>query len=534
MGIQRAVERRERMEEAVVERDELLARVELLQENFDAAVRQLAFEDKGWSLAYGGQVDNATGPTLDQVKEVSEKNRTYVAGHPLIKHAQVLRTSYIHSKGMDIPGITDEKSKRTPKKQGRKPALETFYNDPANQECLFGEDAALHMEQSLITDGVFLVVGDTNTKKMRSITINDIVDVYVSDEYPDEIWAYMRQWNSYSRVTNKTEVKHEWIFTDRYTDTLPSNITRGGKDVPVAKNKRIFDLWVNRQTGWSFGAGDAMTAIAWVRMYTELVMDGKTMTEALSKFAAQIKVKSKKGADAVGVRVARNRGAGQMATVGEGNEISVFQSAGKTYDFNGLRPIAALIAAGMDVSIVHLLSDPGAAGSSYGSASNLDLPQKRAMVLRQNQWKAFFRRVLKWATDQDIQVSFPDLEDQEAYRKGQLIALAWDRGMIHPEEGRLAFLKVADIPVLEDTVPDGILIPNNEKSLARRDIDTDGATPSTAPQAASPDQGRSNGTGGTSSAAANDQRSDVLESMRNDEFLDRFESLVARMERAKG
>lgn len=534
MGIERAVERRVngsapsgwlRETEVTALRNEMT----LLQEDFETALQQLRFEDRGWELLYGNNFDKDRGPDLTQVKEVAEKNRTYVAGHPLIKHAQILRTSYIHTKGLIIPGYTPLGTKR---RSGRPSALDTFCNKPLNRKALFGEDAALQMEQSLITDGVFFLVGDNRTKELRSITLAEIANVYVNPDYPDEIWAYLREWSSYNPNTGKTTTEREWIYTDEFTGVKKSNINVGGKDIRVNKDKTIFDLWVNRQNGWTFGAGDAMTAVVWVRTYTELVMNGKTMTDALAQFAAKVKVKSKAGSDRVGVTVSRNRGAGQVSTYGEGNDIDVFQSAGKTYDFNGLRPIAALVAAGMDVSIVHLLSDPGAAGSSYGSASNLDLPQKRAMVLRQNQWKAFDKRVLKWGTNEDVDVSFPSLDEPDPYRDSQTIALAWQTGAFHPDEIRPRMAQAANITLTKDSAPAGILLPNNEKSLPRKDIDTEGS--STGTQAASPDQGRSNGAGNADSALGNDERTDTIGEMlrqaQREDFLERFEGLVQRAE----
>ena len=63
-----------------------------------------------------------------------------------------------------------------------------------------------------------------------------------------------------------------------------------------------------------------------------------------------------------------------------------------------------------------------------------------------------------------------------------------------------------------------MLIPNNEMSAQRKDIDLE----KTAATQASPDQGKTNGTGGTDSGLANDLRTDgitaegLLDLMRDD------------------
>lgn len=306
----------------------------------------------------------------------------------------------------------------------------------------------------------------------------------------------------------------------------------GGKDVKVNKDKVLFDQTFNSQVGWPLGVPDALAAIVWARIYSELMNHGKVMTESLAKFAFKVVQNSKKGADQVGVKTQRG-GSGQTAVVGSGNDLQAVSSAGKSYDFNGIRAVAAQVATALEVSIVHLLSDPGAAGSSYGSASNLDLPTKRAMVSRQNIWLSYLKRVFKWATDEDLNITFPPLDD-DPYRALQGLALIWNTGLVAADEMRGPILDAGGITPIHNSAPEGVLLPNNKDSWERADIDPKDGPATTA---ASPDQGVANGSGGASSTDRNDLRTDnlgeMLNSFVNEALLERLESVADRLERLK-
>lgn len=499
---------------------------EILREELSAVQAMMARDEIGWT-AISSFTDSAPGMSLRQLKDSSKQIRELAVGNPLVKRGLALRYSYVWSKGVSIPGVDEDTGTRA----GRKTDLENFYRNPINQDNVFNDAAHQAMENSASTDGCYLLVGDNSTKTLRSIPISEVAAVYVNPEFTGEVWAVLREWTPNPASTN---VRRRWYYSDQFTGTRQASIEdETGKSVPVDKTKTLLDFWVNRQTGWALGVPDALSAVPWVRVYTELVMNGKTMTEALSRFVSKVKVGSKAGANNVGVKMGGS-GVGQTAAIGQGNEMDIFSSAGKTYDFNGIRPVAALVATALEVSIVHLLSDPGAAGSSYGSASNLDLPTKRAMVARQNAWKSYIERVIKWGTDKNLNVAFPSLDDPDPYREAQVVALAWNSGTTHADEIRPRFLDVAGVSSKHDSAPEGVLLPNNEKSLARQDIDADGSEPTTS--TASPDQGTSSGAGGTDSTLNNDERTDniseAINQMANMAALDRFEELVMRMEAA--
>lgn len=490
------------------------------KEELDRVNYMFAVEDQGWKKITGAS-DSEEGLSLDQLKTISKDLREKAAVAPLHKRAIDLRYSYAFSKQFAYSGLDLDKPTK-----GRPTDLKRFYTNAKNQRYLFGDTARREMNSAAATDGMYILVGDDRTKTVTPVRMDWIAGLYVNSDNPDEILAYRLTYQREDE-NGKTETYDRWIYTDSHTGTRKKSFTRDGKSIAVEATKTIIDAKFNTQSGWTLGIPDIMAGDPYNRAYIEMINHGRVVSEALSRFISKVKVKSKRGSDNVGVRMAQG-GQGQAVTYGEGNEVDVFSSAGKTYDFNGIRAVAALYATSVGVSIVHLLSDPGAAGSSYGSASNLDLPTKRSQVARQNEWASFDQRVIKWATGEDVVVTPPSLDEVDAYREAQVVTLGWNGGAFHPEEYRSRMLRIAGVTPTKTAPPTGILIPNNANSLPRKDIDTDasGTVPTTA---ASPDQGQSNSTGGQDNVGR-DERTDILANMMTASYLDRFEQLVERLE----
>lgn len=500
-----------------------------LVERLDQVQLMFQVEDQGWTRLFGGLGDDFPGLDLDQLKDWSGQIQEYLVGNPIIKRGSGLRGSYVWSKGVKIPG-----AERAPGKKGTSTKLERFCKDKKTQAYLLSSEANDEMERAAVATGMYLLVGEDRTKKiLHPIPIDEIKAIQANPDYKGEVWAYLREWDSIDGQ-GKTKTQKEWIYTDRFDGTRKQSIKTETESIPVAENKTVFDQTFNSQIGWPLGVPDALSAIVWAKIYSELMNHGKVMTESLAKFAFKVTQTSQKGANNVGVKTSRG-GAGQTAVIGQGNDLTPLSNAGKAYDFNGIRAVAAMVATALEVSIVHLLSDPGAAGSSYGSASNLDLPTKRAMVSRQNLWASYIERILEWATgDEDVKVTFPPLDD-DPYRAVQALALIWNTGLVHEDEMRDPILEMGGITAKHDKAPDGVLLPNNKDSWERADIDPSDEPATTA---ASPDQGQSNGGGGTDSTLNNDTRQDTIGEMlkrfSNEEFLARLEAVAERIEAAKG
>lgn len=466
---------------------------EELMEALTRAHLILQAEDVGWRSIFGGfsNSEEVEGPNLKQVKDTSTVIREESVGNPLIKRGLALRASYVFSKGMNIPGweFSPTAGGRVPSK-GRPSNKAKFFNNPVNRKYLWSTEAQFELENAAGTDGVIVAMGDNRTKEVRVLPLSEIKNVAVNPEFPSEVVAYLRE---FVRNDGKKQVTEKyWIYVDWYTGPKQDEIS----EVPVDKTKTAFDMQFNSKTGWAFGVPDAMAATAWSKIYSELVNDGRAMTRVMAKYALTLKGKKRATMTAAGAQIDGAQ-AGSVAAMGSDMDMSALATAGKTYDFEGLRPIAAMVATALEVSVIHLLSDPGAAGSSYGSAQNLDLPTKRAIVARQKLWASFYERVILWGIGEEVRVSFPSLEDPDLYREGQTTALMLATGLVHPEEARPRVLKVGQFEEIRDVadIPAGYVGPN-------------GSDTATAASAASVDQGRDSAAGAMDSTSANQGKID--------------------------
>lgn len=504
-----------------------------LRENLDRVRQQflrLEYENVNWMKILGGSAGNKDlGPKLDLIQKVSSQLREEVAGSALPKRAAEARFAYTFGKPFLIRGL-DEQQPAKPKR-GRKPALQTFFENPTAQRHVFSDEAKFVMHAASATDGIFLLMGNDATKEVHIVPVYQIADVMTNPDFNDEVWAYLRRWErttfNNSTGVQESETHEEWIYTDSFRGKRADRI---GK-VKVNKTSTIIDAVFNRQAGWALGVPDLMAGQIWNQRYLTMIAYGEQVTETLAYFAAKVKVNSQPGASNIGLKMgSAGREKGQVITYGSGNEIDVFSTAGKAYDFGSLRVFAGFYAAAVGIPLTDLTADPSAAGSSYGSAAALLPGARRLIEARRQYWAGWIKRVLKWATGDEITVIPASIMEEDEYRTVQKHVIAWNTGLYHEDEIRPIIARSTGIQLLHDDAPEGVMLPNNEESLARPDVDADG-TPEETP---SPDQGQKNDTGGQSDAAKKDRRSDTIQNEALGQYvidsrLDKIEEMLAAL-----
>jgi len=427
-------------------------------------------------LSYGQE-----GPSIDQLVKRSNQIRVAATLNPHVKRGAKLRFSYVWSDQIDysgVPGMGEQ--------PGRGQAnVGVRVDDPINQRYVFSALAHEEREMSLYTDGGFFLVGDDRTRQLRPISLNQISGLYTNDDDPSEVWAYRRLWYTDGGITPNVE----WIFTDLFKDKQTEGIVYNGVRETVNRNKTMIDGWVNTQPGWTLGFPDAGCIVEWAKIYSEFIKSGKVMTDAMARIWATAKAQSSAGATQIAAKIGGATGYGKVAI---GNELAPLSTAGKAYDFDAGRALIAIVATGIEVSVVHLTSDPGASGSSYASAATLDLPTRLAVEARRRWHEQYEERVLRFLGARNPRAKFPPLIDgAELYRKTQSVVLKWQTGLYTAEQIKNELQLIVGDPMPSE-IPDGVMLPNNEYSVGRNDID-----PMTAinPTVGSPDQGQSNGAG---------------------------------------
>lgn len=461
-----------------------------LRESATAVLNLLKVEDEGWESLFGA--DETDGLDLEELKERSEEIREAMVKSPVMDRGAQLRHSYVWSKGINLPDLKPEAYGTRNGPKSKDDRLYEAYLNPVNQRYVFSATAQEEMERALYSDGNFFLLGDNKTRLLRRVPLTEITGFVHNPDFKEEIWAWQRTWMRVKNDGTKVQQKR-WYYTDDCP--LPSTERASAiGDVPVDQESTILAHSVNRMVGWPLGIPDAIAVLAWAKLYSDFLKHGYVMSRALASIAFKAVASTQEGAKRSAAKAAAPAGAGRTSIVGQADGLQAMPTAGRGYDFSSGRPLAAMIATGVQVSIVHLLSDPGAAGSSYGSASNLDLPTKRAVVARQRSWISFFERVLSWLGANDPKITFPSLEEPDFYRMLQSLVLGWNTGNIRPKEMRLKLLELLDIITDDTTEVEGVLIPNNALSLqqTQKAMGTDDGQDTSS---TSPNQGRSNGAG---------------------------------------
>jgi len=495
--------------------DALRIENEDLRESLDNVRRSLAFEDRGWTLISGvlGN-DHSEGLTLDEVKDISETIRPYVVGGSLMQRGVNLRRGYVWAKGIHIEGVEPSN------KAGAPTRLRRFFERQVNQDNLFGASAHSEMERCAYTDGIRIVLCYTALDEVRSFPLEQVSDIRFNPDFPDEVWAIQRTWPG----AEPGKVRKEWFYTNKFTGARQASITVNNERVPVAANVIAVVKRFNRQTGWPMGLPDSIAALPWYEAYSEIMRYGRVVNEALSKMLYKITTRSGKSVTSTSAKVKNATGHGQTAVMSDGQDLQAINTAGKGYDFTSARPVAAMMAAALDVPNIELLSDSAAAGSSYGAAQSLTPSTINAMRFRQDEWVEFYREVFSAFGLTPPKMWFDPIQEPDPYREMQRSIIAWGTGLLHPDEGRSNILDILDVAPLHAEAPEGVMLPNNTESLPRKDVDTDMKV-----QAASPDQGRSNNSGGND-VGANDMRTDILSNAFTQMQVDEMRQLVERFE----
>lgn len=427
----------------------------------------MMIDNQGWNPTYDTQ---ESGLDLASLKSASAQLRELVVGNPLLKRGAKLRSSYVWSRGMGLPKMTSQ--------------MKNKVYSSLSERYLFSAVAWEELELAAYTDGNIFVLIDSKKAPMR-VSLEEVTAVMTDPDNNEVIWAVRREWTQRNNASADKKVVR-WYYTDAYTGRIGASIVVNGKAEPVDTNKTMFYHGFNRQIGWTFGVPDALPVLAWAKLYREFLENGTIMTKALAQFAYKVSSKTRAGVNNAAAKIAVADGGvnrvGATAAMGADTDLLPMPRAGAGYDFDAGKPIAAMIASGLEVSIVALLSDPGSSGA-YGTAQTLDTPTQKAMESRQQSWSLFYKRVLRnYGMDADVEITWPSIETEPTHRMVQALAMAWETGTLNKEEYRKAILDILDITPVKVGAPEGIMIPNNVNFIQTKtndgtDVSNDTVTP---------------------------------------------------------
>lgn len=466
-----------------IELDATKNQLDLVKESYaDAARAMIRMEDIGWSNLLTAATDKDQRWDVNTLHEVSEKLQEWTDTNPLLIRGNQVRCSYMFDGGFEV-GSEDGK-----------PAIpvrvQNLILDPVNQGAVFGNAALSINEKARFTDGQIFAIFNTGTSKFQSVPFRQITDAYTNPDDKGEVWYYL--WTRSGRVANaqtaafETRTVNTWIPVDTFT--LPAGVAHPAKLGPhdVDTTRKIVDSRVNRVVGQTWGVADAFGAAPWALAYSSYLRDGTRVLSGLAEFIWQLKPKNKRQGDKAGASIRTTDGS--AGTVITDMEMSSLPRA-NAVDLKTGRPIASQVAAALGISTVMLMSDSEQVGGSNTEASLQD-PTIRTMADRRALNTEFLIRCVRLLGAKNPKINWSKMAPDSDYREMQLKTQALETGQFHPDETRAVIGKLAGFDLKHPNVPDGYLLPNNEKSLALKSIDSDASAVSSA-----------NGQGGASADA---------------------------------
>jgi hypothetical protein len=419
-----------------------------LEERLHGVDRML--DEKGWHPLYHHDALDG-GLTLSQIQVASEQLRELVAANPILKRALRARLTYVWGGGVQY-GLWSA---------GGDPAaltaaLRAKMRAPGLRRALFSNTAHAEFESAAFTDGnLFLLFGPGDT--VQRLAMAQITADMRDPDDQETIWMFRREWDRNPSGTTPEQRQHSvaWYYTDAFTGRRATRVeVSPGKTEPVDRTRTVLHHAFNAQLGWAYGIPDAMPVIAWLRLYREFLTNGFIMSRALAQIAFKMSSKSAPGGTRMAAEVALPGQGGNAVSMGEGQDMSALSTAGKGYDFGSGEPLAAAVAAGIEVSVDTLLAK--------GTQTELDMDTRAAAEMRRLDWDDVYDRIFaQIGSSKPLRASWRDLPVEQVQRQMQAWTLARNSGAFEGEviqQGMARTLKIAEpgkVPSDYQTTPGG-------------------------------------------------------------------------------
>lgn len=390
---------------------------------------EIRMYEPGWQrlTAYANQEFSREG-----LRRISAVCRIMAIKNPLIKRGLALRQAYVWGDGVEITARDDDVND----------VVKQFLDDAGNKRTFSGAQAREQLERSLGTDGNVFIAAFTSPKtgrvQVRLVPWDEITDVITNPEDRSEPWYYRREcWEEHrdpgtGSLIEKRRIAYYPALGYRPNARLPKMAdSLGGGLVPVMWDAPILHVSVNGLADWKFGVGDAYAAIDWANAYREFLTDWAQLIKALSRFAFRLTSKGTKQAAAKAKLGAspsfdpysgERRHAGATVTLPPDQSLEAVPKTGATIDSESGRPLAAMVAAALDVPVTMLLGDPGTTGAR-ATAETLDTPTEQSAELRRAIWTDAIQAILAHVVAESVRAPQGDLQ-------GKITRDEWGREVV--------------------------------------------------------------------------------------------------------
>lgn len=351
-----------------------LANLEHLVETLEEALidQQMAYDERGWAKI--GDLD-AGVVSREQIRAVASRARIMSIADPLIRRAVNLRVAYVWGSGLTI-GAADADDDGG---QDVNAVVQAFLVDQGSTFASL--QACEERERALMCSGnQFLCLPTdplTGRVQVRRISDSQVDDIITDPEDAETPWFYKRTWTAtvveagYAGGTRRRRETRTVYYPALGYRPRQRPKTIDGK--PVEWDSPVLHVRVNRLDGSLWGTSDLWAALDWAEGYKDFLVDWARLVKALSRFAFRATAKTGRAAAQVRSRITATEGVGDTVVTAEGAKFEAIGKSGATIDSRSGLPLAAQVAAGTDIPVTMLTSDPGQTGAR-ATAETLDKP----------------------------------------------------------------------------------------------------------------------------------------------------------------
>jgi hypothetical protein len=406
---------------------------------------QLAIEDRGWTR--GGNQYSTTGLDLPALRIISDDLRSWLVGGGMIKRITELRGSSIYGDGVGFKNFAR--------------AIKAF-EDPNNIIKLFSTAAMQEINRGHATDGSIVFLINKKTKKISRYGVEEMGLPFVDSNDRETMWFVRR---TFTRITLDDAVG---TLVDEYypTDLCPlehsvKNLIAqyDGNIVPI-NNDYTAVVWdVNKQVGWPLGIPDLLPSLQWAEKYTDYLKDQSKFAKALAQIAWQYRAQNTDQAKKIAAAISPD-GIADTAIQTPGMDMKPL-AGNSAVTFDNGAALAAQAAAAGEVTREDLLAE-----GQFTPGARLD-PNVRKMVgARRQAATDIFKRIGKLLGAPNLEVIWPNIDDEDPFRDAQMIIAAWGTGIYSAAEIRAPLARRTSIELAEgSTAVSGVIVPNNQKAI---------------------------------------------------------------------
>ena len=426
---------------------------EALSSNIIHAVMQFE-EDQGWNVLGGiTPSEEVKGIAYNQLVNVIKKSEEMTKTNALMGHALRVKTNHFSGRGFTFD------IKPAGSKGNVAPRFQKMIDDTENQRVIFSTTAMKNLNRILWNTGNLFALWNEKEKEFTLLSVDGSLDgdFIAYDDNPSRIKYYKRSYSIQNDLdaNGKPRRVEEWIpvleHKEKVGAKLPKTIKVGGQDdQKVSQDSVIIDLRVNKDEDDAWGVPDCFSAIPWAWASAEYIKDGSKLLKAYAAIAYQIKTKTEAGKKAAGAAIATGK-IGGSAVTGVDTEISQVNKASAVDLYTG-RPIQAMFASAVDLSVTSVTNDTGK-GGAYGSEQVLTTPELMAALSRQEELGGFYARCFR-AMGVAASVKFSQLQSDPSHRVSQGLTLGYTSGAFSQLEYRTKMLALYDVEGNPEELPE--------------------------------------------------------------------------------